>query len=67
MTDATEKYFVICEAEYPVKICFSKKDAFKSGATYIDSFNKKGEHVKAYKIMDYEYDEKGNNKYTTDF
>lgn len=52
-------YFVGSNGENPERIYFNELEAFISGHQYIDTFNKNGEWLKAYKFV--------NNEYITNF
>jgi hypothetical protein len=50
-----EVYFVTSGGDYPEKIFFTKKLAFESMATYVDTFDENGNYVNSYKLVDDEY------------
>lgn len=55
----TEKYFIGSNGDMSERLFFDKESAFAARHDYIDSFDKVGERVKGYKLVD--------NEYTTEF
>lgn len=55
MMERKEFYFVCSESECPRKIYFNEIEAFVSGFEYIDSFDKEGNLLYSYKLVDGEY------------